>query len=374
MQILKKSNWKAFNKIINLKPEKIIKTIKDSGLTGRGGANFPTGLKWEIARQAKSDEKFLICNAHESEPGTFKDRFILQNNPGNIIEGIAIACCAIGINKAFIYLKSEYRYMSKKLQAIISSSKNRLKKINLEIEIIIGAGAYICGETTAIIDSIEGLRAEPRKKPPYPSKQGLYGKPTCINNVETLANLPLIFISKNWKSNLRLFSVSGNVKKPGVYELPLGTPVKELLSAVKPKNKVKAIYFGCSGGCIPPKGNLDPEEIEGKGAFLGNCSIIIIDNTNSIVDITKNIAEFFVHESCGKCTPCREGNFRIVEILEVISGRKAAKEELALLKELADVIRETSFCPLGRFSASHLLTALRYYMKDFEQNAGKNKQ
>ena len=373
MQILKKSNWKAFNKVINLKPEKIIKTIKDAGLTGRGGANFPTALKWEISRQAKSDEKFLICNAHESEPGTFKDRFILQNNPENIIEGMAIACCAIGITQAFIYLKHEYRYMSKKLGAIISSSKTRLKKINLEIEIIIGAGAYICGETTAIIDSIEGLRAEPRKKPPYPSEKGLYGKPTCINNVETLANIPLIFTSKNWKNNLRLFSVSGNVKKPGVYELPVGTPVKELLSLVKPINKVKAVYFGCSGGCIPPKGALDPKEIESKGAFLGNCSMIIIDKTNSIMDITKNIAEFFVHESCGKCTPCREGNFRIVEILEVISDRNAAKEELALLKELAEVIRETSFCPLGRFSASHLLTALRYYRKDFEQNAGKNR-
>ena len=367
MSILKKSNWKAFNKAIKLKPEKIIKKIKDSGLTGRGGANFPTGQKWEVVKNSKSNEKYLICNAHESEPGTFKDRFILQKNPENIIEGIAIASYVIGINKAFIYLKHEYKYLTINLNKVISSSKSKLKKINLDIEIIIGAGAYICGETTAIIDSIEGLRAEPRKKPPYPSEEGLYGKPTCINNVETFANVPLIFIDNKWDESLRLFSVSGNVKKPGVYELPLGISVEDLLSKVKPIGKVKAFYFGCSGGCILPNGKLEKEEVERKGAFLGNCSVVVINDSNDIVDIAKNIAEFFVHESCGKCTPCREGTFRIVEILEMLSSGKATKKELDLLEELLVIIGETSFCPLGRFSTPHLKTALRYFREDFEK-------
>ena len=366
MKILQKSNWKAFNKAIKLKPEDIIKKIKNSGLTGRGGANFPTGKKWKITRNAEGKEKYLICNAHESEPGTFKDKFIIENNPENLIEGIAIASYAIGINKAIIYFKHGYPNLAKKLKKTIAIAKTKLKKINLEIEMIRGAGAYICGEATAIIDSIEGLRAEPRKKPPYPSEKGFFNKPTCVNNVETLANVPLIFIDKGWNKNLRLFSVSGNVKKPGVYELPLGTPVKELLEKVQPKNPVKALYFGCAGGCITPEGNLGKEEIENKGAMLGNCSIIVVNDKEDIVDIAKNIAEFFVHESCGKCTPCREGTFRIVEILEEISNGNATKKELALLEELSNIIYETSFCGLGKVSTLHLITALKYFRKEFE--------
>jgi NADH-quinone oxidoreductase subunit F len=365
MSILKKSNWKAFSTALKLKPEEIIQKIKDSGLRGRGGANFPTGLKWELTRNTDG-EKYLICNAHESEPGTFKDKFIIQNNPENLIEGIAIACYAIGINKAFIYFKHEYPYLRKKLEKTIRSAKDKLKKINLEIGVITGAGAYICGEATAIIDSIEGLRGEPRHKPPYPSEKGLFNKPTCINNVETLANIPLILIDDKWNINLRLFSVSGSVEKPGVYELPLGTPVNELLSKAKPRNNIKAIYFGCAGGCIPPKGNLEEEEIKSKGAMLGNCSIIVVDSKTDIVDIAKNIAEFFLHESCGKCAPCREGTFRIVEILEKMTDGKATKKELTLLKELSDTICEMSFCALGKVSTLHLKTALKYFRKEFE--------
>jgi NADH:ubiquinone oxidoreductase subunit F (NADH-binding) len=367
MKILEKSNWKAFNKILKLKPEDVIKKIKKSRLTGRGGANFPTGIKWEITKNAEGKEKYLICNAHESEPGTFKDRFIIQKNPENLIEGIAIASYAIGINKAFIYLKHEYSYLRKNLERVIEASKNKLKKINLEIEIIKGAGAYICGETTAIIDSIEGLRGEPRKKPPYPSEKGLFRKPTCVNNVETLANVPLIFIDNKWDNNLRLFSVSGNIKKPGVYELPLGFPINKLLSKVEPYNKVKALYFGCAGGCIPPEGDLGKEEIKNKGAMLGNCSIIVVDNSNDIVDIAKNIVEFFVHESCGKCTPCREGTYRVLEILEMMADGNATKKELALLEELSNTICETSFCGLGKVSTLHLKTALKYFREDFEE-------
>ena len=176
----------------------------------------------------------------------------------------------------------------------------------------------------------------------------------------------MILIDKKWNNNLRLFSLSGNIKKPGIYELPLGTPVKEILEKVQPKNPVKALYFGCADGCIPPEGNLEPEEIKDKCAVLGNCGVIVVDNKNDIVDIAKNIAEFFVHESCGKCTPCREGTFRILEILEKISDRKAAKKDLQLLEELADLICETSFCGLGKVAANHIKTALKYFRKEFE--------
>ena len=367
MDILKKPNWKAFDKALRLKPSGVIKKIKDSGLRGRSGADFPTGLKWDLTRKAKGNEKFLICNAHESEPGTFKDKFIIENNPEILIEGIAIASYAIGINKAIIYFKHGYPDLEKKLEKTIASAKPKLDKINLDIEVIVGAGAYICGETTAIIDSIEGLRGEPRKKPPHPSEKGLYGMPTCVNNVETLSNIPLILNDKKWNNNLRLFSLSGNIKKPGVYELPLGISVKELLETAKPINKAKALYFGCSGGCIPPKGNLEPEEIKNTGAGIGNCAVMVVDNSNDIVDISKNIAEFFVHESCGKCTPCREGTFRIMEILEKISDRKAVKKDLQLLENLADLIAETSFCGLGKNSTFHLKTALKYFRKDFKE-------
>jgi len=367
MKILQNSNFKALSKIAGMKPEEIIEIIKKSGLTGRGGADFPTGLKLEFTRNSKG-EKYVIANADEGEPGTFKDKLILEKNPNNIIEGMIIAGYAIGSNKGYLYLRGEYSYLKNKLQKVISNATkiaNKLK-IYFDIEIISGAGAYVCGDETAIIESIEGNRGNPRIKPPFPANKGLFNKPTLINNVETLANIPLIILDKNWNNNLRLFSLSGNVTKPGVYELESGFSLKKLINLGKPKNNIKAVYFGCSGGCIPYENiKLDSKTIKEKGAMLGSCTIIAIDEKHDLVDIATNIAKFFEYESCGKCTPCREGTMRVLELLEKISLKKAAKKDLDLLEELCRVIASTSLCELGQSSTNHITTALKYFRNEF---------
>lgn len=367
MQILKNFNFRALSKIAKMSPEEVIELIKKSGLTGRGGACFPTGLKLEFTRNSQG-EKYVIANADEGEPGTFKDKLILEKNPNNIIEGMIIAGYAIGLTKGYLYLRGEYSYLKNKLQQVINNATKIATKLKIyfDIEIISGAGAYVCGDETAIIESIEGNRGNPRIKPPFPANKGLFNKPTLINNVETLANIPLIILDKNWNNNLRLFSLSGNVARPGVYELELGTSLKKLVELGKPENKIKAVYFGCSGGCIPYEDiRLDYEAIKEKGAVLGSCTIIAVDETQDIVDIATNIAKFFEYESCGKCTPCREGTMRVLELLQKISLKKAEKKDLELLEELCRVIASTSLCGLGQSSANHLTTALRYFKKEF---------
>ena len=370
MQITRKTGLKAYHKAKKIGAEGVIKLIKEKGLTGRGGAGFSTGTKWGMVRDAEGDEKYIICNADEGEPGTFKDRLIIEKNPETLIEGILIAAYAIGAKKAFIYLRGEYECLRKGLEKTIKEVLKKAKS-NLDIEVFLGAGAYICGEETAIISSIEGLRGQARSKPPYPTTNGLFDKPTIINNVETLANVPLAMIFDEWNKDLRLHSVSGNVEKPGVYEKPLGIKLSELIKLAKPKNKVKAIYFGCFGGCLPYQKfkdiALEPELLCGKGGcMLGSCSLIVVDETKSIVDVATNIAKFYEFESCGKCTPCREGTMRVLHILENISMGKAVKEDIDTLQELAEVVKETSFCGLGQTATVHVLNALKYFRKEFE--------
>jgi len=371
MQILKKTNLKAYEKAKELSQKQVIELIKTKGLTGRGGAGFSTGQKWEFVFNEKQDEKYLICNADEGEPGTFKDKFILKNNPEAVIEGILIAAYAIGAKQAFIYLRGEYEYLEKPLKKLIKNILNKTKA-ETKIDIILGQGAYICGEETAIIESIEGNRGQVRHKPPYPTTKGLYGKPTAINNVETLANVPLAIFYNDWNPNLRLYSLSGNVTKPGVYELPLGIDLCELIKLGKPKNKIKAIYFGCFGGCMPHcEIKLDPKEVCGKDCIHGAGTIIAVDEKHSIVDVATNISKFYEFESCGKCTPCREGTMRILGLLQTISLGKAKLKDLDTLQELAEVIKETSFCGLGQTSTNHLLTALKYFRNEFEEKCQK---
>ncbi len=366
MQILKKSNWEGFKKTIKLKRAEVINTVKKSGLKGRSGSNFLTGAKWELMGKGT---KYLVCNADESEPGTFKDKFIMENNPSLLIEGIAIASYAMDIHSAFIYLRGEYSYLKSKLEKLINQSEKYLKKIKLEIKIVLGAGSYLCGEETAILESIEGNRPMVRKKPPYPSQSGLYGKPTCINNVETLANIPLIILG-DWDNNLQLFSLSGDLKEPGIYEIELGMPLKHIVSLGKPKNEPKAVYFGGSGGCIPYKKfknlRVDNELISEKGGFLGARGLIIVGEDRNIVKVSKTLSEFFVHESCGYCTPCREGNFRVVELLDKIKEGKAKDADVILLEQLAYHISDTSYCALGIASTNHLKCALKYFKKEFK--------
>lgn len=371
MQILRKTELKAYKKALKLGSSKLIKIIKDKKLTGRGGAGFPTGTKWEMVANEKSSEKYVICNSDEGEPGTFKDKFIIQNNPSALIEGILIACYAVGASKAFIYLRGEYDYLESKLNKTIKEVLSKSKS-KISIEVFMGAGAYVCGDETAILESIEGKRGHPRHKPPFPTVKGLYEKPTVINNVETLTNASLAILYDDWDTNLRLYSLSGNVTKPGVYEMPVGINLCELIKLGKPENKVKAVYFGCFGGCIPycdmP---LTPEHVCGKDCMLGSCTIIVVDNKHSIVDIATNIAKFYEYESCGKCTPCREGTLRILSLLENISMGRAKLKDINTLQELAEVIKESSFCGLGQTATQHLLTALSYFREEFEAKCQK---
>jgi NADH:ubiquinone oxidoreductase subunit F (NADH-binding) len=323
-----------------------------------------------MVRKAKGDEKYLICNADEGEPGTFKDRFIIEKNPELLVEGILIAAYAVGAKKAYIYLRGEYECMKSRLNSAIRQVLKKAKS-NLQIEIFMGAGAYVCGDETAILSSIEGKRGQPKKKPPFPTTYGLFGKPTAINNVETLANVPLAMTIDGWTDNLRLHCISGDVKKPGIYEKPLGIRLSELINLAEPKNKPKAVYFGCFGGCIPYSGNesmkINPENVCGKDCMLGACSMIVVDSTRKIVDIATNIAKFYEFESCGKCTPCREGTMRVLALLQNIAMGNAKKEDINTLQELAEVIRDTSFCGLGQTATNHIINALKYFRKEFEE-------
>lgn len=365
MQILKKTELKALEKARKIGSEEVIKILKEKNLGGRSGGNFPTGTKWEYA--LKSDgEKYVICNADEGEPGTFKDKYIIKNNPETLVEGILIAAETIKAKKAFIYLRGEYEYLRKDLQKVIDKV---LKKAGseVEIEIVLGEGSYVCGEETAIIESIEGFRGQPYYKPPFPTDEGLYGKPTVINNVETLTCAAQAILFDDWDSNLRLFSVSGNVSKPGTYELPLGIDLCKVLEMAEPKNKVKAIYFGCFGGCMPfCEIKLTHENICGKNCILGASTIIVVDEKQSIPDVGMTIAKFYEFESCGKCTPCREGSKRILDLYIKINSGFATKEDLDTLHDLAKHIHETSLCGLGQTSTNHTLTELEYFKKEFE--------
>lgn len=356
MQILKKTNFKNLEKAKKLSPLNLIKKIEKSGLMGRGGANFSTGKKFAMSYPAK----YLICNADESEPGRFKDRFILENNPELVIEGICIAMHALGAKKCFIYLREEYKGFREKLQKIID------EKPDYDIDIVIGAGSYICGEETAILNSIEGKRTESRQKPPYPSEHGLYGKKTCVNNIETLARLPLIFES-NFDKDLLLFSLSGDIKKPGVYEEKQGITIGELAKKYGATN-TKAILFCASGGVIPYDKNhiLSYEAIQKTGAYF-ETGIIFLNKSRNIPDISRSIIQFFNDENCGKCLPCREGNFRLLQLFQVILKRKWRKEEFEMIKDLANFIPNGSQCALGKSSTIHLNTAIKYFGNEFQE-------
>ncbi|MBW2976783.1 NADH-quinone oxidoreductase subunit F [Candidatus Woesearchaeota archaeon] len=366
MQILRTTNLEAFKKAKKLGAERIINLLKEKNLTGRGGAGFPTGKKWEFTLNAKSDVKYVICNADEGEPGTFKDKFIIKNNPETLVEGILIAAYAINAKQAFIYLRGEYENLKSSLQRTIDKLVKK-SGMKIDIAIISGAGAYVCGEETAIIRSIEGYRPHPYYKPPFPALEGLFGKPTIINNVETLANVPQAILFDEWDSSLRLMSLSGNVAKPGIYELPIGCKLTELIKKGKPENNVKAVYFGCFGGCMPySEIELTPDSVCGKNCVIGSYTIIVVDEKHSILDVALSISEFYCNESCGKCTPCREGTVRVLNLLKKIRAGKATKADLNVLEDLAKNIHETSLCGLGQTSTNHLLTALKFFRKDFE--------
>jgi len=363
--LLFKSGFVGLKKALVKSPNEVIGKVIKSELRGRGGAGFPTGLKWKICAKAKG-EHVVVCNADEGEPGTFKDKLIISMAPMNVIEGIIIACHAIGAKKAIIYLRGEYALLRPTLNKARKKTEPFLKAKGIELRIVLGQGAYICGEETAILNSIEGLRPEPRRKPPYPAVEGLFGQPTVINNVETLAMIPLIFLGL-FDSKKRLCSFSGDLKNPGVFEISEGKQLGALVELAKPIGVPKAISFGASGGIIPydPCMSVTDANVRSRGAWLGSCSFIVVNHKHSIVELCESMQHFFVHESCGYCVACREGSLRMLELLKRISSGKGSMSDLKKLESLAEYIGETSFCSLGRSSPNHLITALRHFREEF---------
>jgi NADH:ubiquinone oxidoreductase subunit F (NADH-binding) len=376
---LEVDGFKALKKALKMTPQQVIDEIKASGLRGRGGAGFPCGLKWELASQAKGDEKYVICNADEGEVGTFKDRYILENDPFSLIEGIAIAGYAIGAKKAYIYLRAEYHFLLDLVEEAIAQSKEKGFLEHLDIEVREGAGAYVCGEESALMDSIEGKRGEVRYRPPFPPTSGLWGQPTIINNVETLTNIPsIIFNGAEWFNQMgteksqgtKVFSVSGDVAKPGVYELVLGSPLRELVEKLAKAERVKAVQIGGTTGRIIPYALIDAtlsfESVLGAGA------VTVFGENRDIVDIVSKTMEFLAEESCGKCAPCREGTEVMAETMERLVRGEGLKKDIKVLEELAETMMLCSLCGLGQAAPIPVVDSLEHFRGEYENRFRQN--
>ncbi len=382
--------YKAFSKALCMRPNEIIEEIKKSGLRGRGGAGFSTGIKWEVASKQKSDTKYIICNADEGDPGAYMDRNLLEGNPQLIIEGMIIGAYAIGANKGWIYVRDEYPLAVKNITINIKQAremgflgKNILgSSFDFDIQITRGAGAFVCGEETALIQSIEGKIGDPRQRPPYPAQMGLFGKPTNINNVETWANIPkIIDKGADWYANIgtktskgtKIFSLVGKVKNTGLVEVPMGITIKDIVYNIgggsPTDRKIKAIQTGGpSGGCIPEdlfNLPIDYESLKQAGSIMGSGGMIVLDEDTCMVDFARYFTNFLQNESCGKCSSCREGIQRMFEILTDITEGKANDTSIELLEELGSVIKDTSLCALGQTAPNSVLTSIRYFRNEY---------
>ena len=366
-----RGGFQALLKARKAGPEAIISEVKASRLKGRGGAGFPCGTKWELARSAPGKEKYVICNADEGEVGTFKDRFLIQHDPFSLIEGLAIAAFAVGARRAFIYLRGEYRYLLPGLKdAVDQAAKKGL--VDAPIEIREGAGAYVCGEESALMNSIEGRRGEVRFRPPFPPTSGLFGKPTIINNVETLMNIPAIIekgaawfasIGTAGSTGTKVFSVSGDVAKKGVYELPMGSRLSDLLALAGAENVKMVQIGGATGGVVPASMLETPLSYE---TVLGSGAIMVFNTSRDVIDFVFRTVEFLNEESCGECTPCREGTEVMVEILGRLSRAEAAPDDVRVLEELSRVMMASSLCGLGQAAPVPVLDTLKYFRNDYE--------
>jgi NADH:ubiquinone oxidoreductase subunit F (NADH-binding) len=353
--------------------QEVIEQIKASGLRGRGGAGFPCGLKWELARKSGNGQKFVICNADEGEVGTFKDRHILENDPFTLVEGIAIASYAVGAQQACIYLREEYHYLLDLLENAISQAAEKGVSGLPRIDIVEGAGAYVCGEESALMESIEGKRGEARYKPPFPSDKGLFGKPTLINNVETLMNIPpIIYNGPDWfkamgtdgSKGTKVFSVSGDVKRPGVYELVLGSELRELVVDLAKAEDVQVAQVGGAAGRLIPESMLNtPLAYEN---VLGSGAVTVLDHTRDIIDVVYQTMQFFAQESCGKCVPCREGTEVMVEILGRMAKGDGVVEDIETLEDLSEVMALSSLCGLGQSAPVSVLDSLEHFGWEYE--------
>ena len=391
--------YEALHKVLTeMSGEQVIECITSSGLRGRGGAGFPTGKKWHFAKMEEAEQKYIVCNADEGDPGAFMDRSILEGDPHSVIEAMAIAGYAIGANQGYVYVRAEYPIAVHRLRVAINQAREYgLLGENIfgtgfkfDVDIRLGAGAFVCGEETALLESIEGKRGQPRVKPPYPASKGLFGKPTVINNVETLANITRIILNgAEWYSNIgtenskgtKVFALGGNVMNVGLVEVPMGTTLREIVFEIGggiPNGKAfkAAQTGGPSGGCIPTEHldtPIDYESLAQIGSMMGSGGLIVMDETKCMVDIARFYLDFTVSESCGKCTPCRIGTKRMLEILTRMCEGKSNIEELNKLEKLAVNIKKASICGLGQSAPNPVLSTLKYFRDEYLEHVSENK-
>ncbi len=386
------NGYEALGKVLTeCTPEQVIQLIKDSGLRGRGGAGFPTGLKWELARKNDGGQKYVVCNADEGDPGAFMDRSILEGDPHSVIEAMAICGYCIGATKGLIYIRAEYPLAIDRLKIAMKQAQecgllgNNLFETNFDfdIELRYGAGAFVCGEETALIHSMEGSRGEPTLKPPFPAEAGYLGKPTNVNNVETFANIPVIILKgAKWFSSIgtekskgtKVFALAGKINNVGLIEVPMGITLREVIyeigGGIKNGKKFKAVQTGGpSGGCLTEKHldtPIDYENLIAVGSMMGSGGMVVMDEDDCMVDVAKFFLDFTVEESCGKCSPCRIGNKRLYEILEKICKGNGKKEDIERLINLGTVIKDTSLCGLGQSSPNPVLSTINNFRHEYE--------
>ena len=384
--------YEALGKVLTeMTPDEVIQLLLDSGLRGRGGAGFPTGLKWKLAKQNDADQKYVCCNADEGDPGAFMDRSILEGDPHAVLEAMAIAGYAIGASQGYIYVRAEYPIAVERLRIAIGQAREYglLGKnifdtgFDFDIDLRLGAGAFVCGEETALMTSIEGKRGEPRPRPPFPAQKGLFGKPSILNNVETYANIPQIILNgPEWFASMgtekskgtKVFALGGKIHNTGLVEIPMGTTLREVIEeiggGIPNGKKFKAAQTGGpSRGCIPAEHfdiPIDYDNLISIGSMMGSGGLIVMDEDDCMVDIAKFFLEFTVEESCGKCTPCRIGTKRMLEILDKITKGTAVMEDLDKLEELCYYIKENSLCGLGQTAPNPVLSTLRYFRSEYE--------
>jgi len=377
--------------LTEMSPSEVIEEVTKSGLRGRGGAGYPTGLKWSTVAKANGTRKFVICNADEGDPGAYMDRTILESDPHRVLEGMAIAAYAVGAQQGFIYVRAEYPLAIKRLRTAIRQAE-RLNLLgnnilgttfSFTVEIRVGAGAFVCGEETALMASIEGKRGTPRPRPPYPAEYGLWGYPTLINNVETFANIPPIIrnggewfakIGTEKSKGTKVFALAGRVINTGLIEVPMGITLREIVfdigGGIPEGKRFKAVQTGGpSGGCIPEQFldlPVDYESLTRVGSIMGSGGMIVMDETSCMVDVAKFFVEFCMSESCGKCVPCRVGTAHLYELLRRITAGEGTMGDLALLEELCDLVKNTSLCGLGQTAPNPVLSTLRYFRHEYE--------
>jgi NADP-reducing hydrogenase subunit HndC len=394
-----RDGYQALGKVLTeMKPEQVIKVVKDSGQRGRGGAGFPTGLKWEIASKNKADQKYVVCNADEGDPGAFMDRSVLEGDPHSVLEAMAICGYSIGASEGLIYVRAEYPMAIHRLKIAINQAHEYglLGKdifgtgFNFDITLRYGAGAFVCGEETALIHSMEGLRGEPTIKPPFPAQSGYLGKPTNVNNVETFAAIPVIILKgSEWFNKIgtekskgtKVFALAGKINNVGLIEVPMGTTLREIIfqigGGIRNGKKFKAVQTGGpSGGCLTEKHldmPIDFDNLIAAGSMMGSGGMIVMDEDNCMVSVAKFFLDFTVDESCGKCAPCRIGNKRLHELLTRICDGKGIPEDLDRLRNMSQVIKDTSLCGLGQSSPNPVLSTLDNFMNEYEAHVKDKK-